>query len=259
MLEHRGPRGRVEASCCFTPARESPRHGLLASARSGPSDLRNPGPIRASDTRRPPCRANREHHDGFGAFPRAPCTVTSPSADEGSWLSPRPRFCSPFSLETEGRITARCHLRRDGLPPCRICLRDHPRAPPCFTLDPRWIRNALGQVRCEPILLRAAEGVLRPIRRPAPIRCFVASFRCARVCEQRPGWCAEHLVVAPAWPAVRRYRRPARQLFRRGRASACALSRRFRVRDGDCSPFGRVASSHEDPPDCAAPRRIDTT
>lgn len=77
--------------------------------------------------------------------------------------------------------------RRDGLPPCRICLRDHPRAPPCFTLDPRWIRNALGQVRCESIFLRAAEGVLRPFRRPAPIRYFVASFRCARVCEQRPG------------------------------------------------------------------------
>jgi hypothetical protein len=30
-----------------------------------------------------------------------------------SRLSPRPRFCSPFSFETEGRITARCRLRRE--------------------------------------------------------------------------------------------------------------------------------------------------
>ena len=41
--------------------------------------------------------------------------------------------------------------RRDESPLCRICLRDHPRAPPCFTLDPRWVHTALGQVRCEPV------------------------------------------------------------------------------------------------------------
>lgn len=113
----------------------------------------------------------------------------------------RPRVASPrgpASVETVCRLE-------------RICLRDHPQAPPCFTLDPRWVRNALGQVRCEPVLLRAAQRFLRLFRRPAPIRGFVASFRCARVCERRPGWCAEHLVVAPAWSPVRRYRRPARQ------------------------------------------------
>jgi hypothetical protein len=77
--------------------------------------------------------------------------------------------------------------RRDESPLCRICLRDHPRAPPCFTLDPRWVHTALGQVRCEPVSCERLRGFYAPFadRRRSVIR---ASFRFARVCEQRPGY-----------------------------------------------------------------------
>jgi hypothetical protein len=221
--------------------------------------MRYPGPIRASDARRSPCRTNREHRDGCGAFPGAPCAATSPSADEGSRLSPRPRFCSPFSLETEGRITARCHLGEMVDRPVAsvfVITREHHLASRSILAG-----STTPSARCDasPFVLRAAQGVLRPIRRPAPIRWFVASFRCARVCEQRPGWCAEHLVVAPAWSPVRRYRRPARQRVSPGPSQRLrALSPLSRARGKLAPPFGKVASSHEDPFGHAAPRRIDT-
>lgn len=172
----------------------------------------NPGPVRASDARRSPCRANCEHRDGCGAFPGAPCAATSPSADEEvSAFASTAALLALLSRDRGSHHRAVPPPKRAG---CRlvasvfVITREHHLASRSILAG-----SATPSARCDasPFVLRAAQRVLRPIRRPAPIRWFVASFRFARVCEQRPGWCAEHLVVAPAWSPVRRYRRPARQ------------------------------------------------
>lgn len=121
--------------------------------------------------------------------------------------------------------------RRDESALCRICLRDHPRAPPCFTLDPRWVHIALGQVQCEPVLCERLGGFYAPFadrRRSVmkPLSVVPASA------SRGPDSCAKHLMVAPAWPAVRRYRRPARQLFAGAEPALSRFSRCFRVARG---------------------------
>lgn len=103
-----------------SPGRESPRHGLLASARSGPSGLRDPGSVRASDARSPPCRTCREHRDGWSErfhTPRTPSPHLLRSRDLGFRLGcgsarpslSRPRVASPrgaISGETKHRSVA---------------------------------------------------------------------------------------------------------------------------------------------------------
>lgn len=103
-----------------SPGWESPRHGLLASARSGPSGLRDPGSIRASDARSPPCRTCREHRDGWSErfhTPRTPSPHLLRTRDLGFRLGcgsarpslSRPRVASPRSAvsgETSHRSVA---------------------------------------------------------------------------------------------------------------------------------------------------------
>jgi len=187
-----------------------------------------------------------------------PVAATSPSAIERPRLSPRLRLGLPISFETEGRSTARCRLeeaRHRSVASVFVITREHHLAS----------RSTLAgstppSARCDASpFLRAAEGVLRPFRRPATLRWFVASFRCARVCEQRPG-----CVPNTSWL-------PLRGLRYGDTANSCAsfapgpsqrlralplLSRRGREA---ASPHDEVVSSCEDPPSRAAPRRIDTT
>jgi hypothetical protein len=226
------PRGRVEADLQFAPRRKLPRHGLLASARFGPSGLRNPGSIRASDAatrlagraantmtagRRVSTRTAHRHltfcERETSAFASAAVRLALLSRDRGL-------------LHRHGAVSER------RSPLCRICLRDHPRAPPCFTLDPRWVHTALGQVRCEPVCMRAAERFLRLFCRPATIRGSKPLSVVPASASRGPDAYAEHLVVAPAWPTVRRYRGPARQLFAGAEPALARFSRCFRVARG---------------------------
>jgi hypothetical protein len=116
-------------------------------------------------------------------------------------------------------------------PLCRICLRSHPRAPPCFTLDPRWVHSALGQVRCEPVVASGSGGFM-PLSPTGADPWFEAPFRCARVCEQRPGYVRRTPRGRPCVTDGTEIPKVCAPAFRRGRASAFALSRCFRVARG---------------------------
>lgn len=126
-LERHDPEARM-GSLMATPDDD-----LMASARSLPSGLRDPGSARGVDPANLPCLAGRESRVvHVGAFPGAPANGTSPSAIRTPGLSPR-RLAAPSFLEPrEARLARRLPWLEEA-PPCRFCLRDHPRAPPCIT------------------------------------------------------------------------------------------------------------------------------
>lgn len=180
------PRGRVEAFCT-SPDWESPRHGLLASARFGPSGMRLPWPTRASDARRSPCRTNREHRDGWSErfhAPRTPSPHLLRSRDlcfrfdcgSARHSLSRPRVASPHgdvSGETSHRSVASVF----------VITREHHLAS----------RSTLAgstppSARCDASPFSASgSGGLTPHSPTGADPWMKASFRCARVCEQRPG------------------------------------------------------------------------